>query len=65
MKMAMPLIWFAIWNPNRGLAIAFDVTSDEVEPWRARVGNSFAGLFASRGQAEVFAIERLALDRSA
>jgi hypothetical protein len=26
-----PLIWFAIWNPARNLAIAIDMTADEVE----------------------------------
>jgi hypothetical protein len=34
------LIWFAIWNPNRNFAIAIDISTDEIEPWRARAGNT-------------------------
>jgi hypothetical protein len=61
------LVWFAVWNEGRSLAIAIDVTSDEVEPSEHSLrsarrvwGDHFAGPFPSRQQAEAFAVERLA-----
>jgi hypothetical protein len=50
------LVWFAVWNPGRGLAIAIDVTSDEVEPCEhPALGDHYTGPFPSRHQAEAFA----------
>jgi hypothetical protein len=51
------LVWFAVWNESRNLAIAVNTSSDEVEPraW----GDHYAGPFPSQQQAEAFAVERL------
>jgi hypothetical protein len=61
------LVWFAIWNPGRDLAIAIDIGPDEIElcewPLRSGRGDSFAGPFPSQQQAESFAVERLATER--
>jgi hypothetical protein len=61
------LVWFAVWNKSRNLAIAIDLSSDEIElceqslrSARRAWGDHYAGPFPSRGQAEAFAIERLA-----
>jgi hypothetical protein len=32
------LVWFAVWNLGRNLAIAIDVNSDEVEPSEVTTG---------------------------
>jgi hypothetical protein len=60
------LVWFSVWNESRNLAIAIDISSDEVEPCehslrsgRRAWGDHYAGPFPSRQQAEAFAVERL------
>jgi hypothetical protein len=63
------LVWFAIWNRDRNLAIALDASADEVESCKHSLrsaqlawGDHFAGPFPSRQQAEAFAVERLAAE---
>lgn len=65
-------VWFRVWNLKRNLAIAIDVTSDEVEPsgvttgpaaGRHDRGHNYAGPFPSQRQARDFAVERLAAAR--
>jgi hypothetical protein len=64
------LVWFAIWNRDRNLAIAIDISSDEssderepsehsLRSARRAWGDNYAGPFPSRQQAEAFAAERL------
>jgi hypothetical protein len=61
------LVWFAVWNESRNLAIALDASADELEPCehslrsaRQAWGDNYAGPFPSEQQAEAFAAERLA-----
>jgi hypothetical protein len=49
------VIWFAVWNPGRNLAIAIDLSSDELEACeqslrsaRRAWGDHYAGPFPSR-----------------
>ena len=54
------LVWLAVWNAERNLAIAVDISAGEVEPCDRRAsGDHLAGPFPSRRQAEAFAVERL------
>jgi hypothetical protein len=64
------LVWFAVWNESRNLAIAVDVTSDEVQPYEHALrnahrawGDNYAGPFPSRRQAIAFAVEKLVEER--
>jgi hypothetical protein len=64
------LVWIAVWNPNRNLAVAVDITSDEIEPCEHSLrsgrrvwGDNYAGPFPSKQQARAFAVEKLTAAR--
>jgi hypothetical protein len=58
-----PPLWLAIWNPRRSVAYAVDVHAHEPQTVRRSLrsaGENFAGPFTSQGQAQDFAVDKLA-----